>query len=551
MGSYQNIVKIEEMRKKIEEGDQESAIQILDTMDIKKIKNISDLNLIAEVLKDSERYDEAAQFYLKIYEKSGTRRTIGNLVNISIKRGNLKEAQKYLELYQKSASDDFDSFVFRYKIGKMQAASYDELIRILKTLKSMERTEKWEYELAKLYYKAGMVKECIKECSEIILWFGEGTYVEKAKMLRSYYASDESKEQFMEELKRRAEGSGAEYGATEDFEAESSGAENSEAGASRAEYSDADYSGAEYNEAEASGADYNGAEYDEADASEAEYSDSDDNGADRNGAEHIGEYQELVKADQDLEEYQDTYSEEQLSEEEEEDIYSGRDYMEEHDTKELEDGLKNDVRLILTDEAKDESTGDDTSVQNTKIREEDSTEEEDRKLSQISEEFQIDLDEVFGDFLCVTVIKKQLVSCLENLLSDSTQPALMIITGPEGSGKTTLAKSMALFLNITGRIQSSKVAKITAQKLNSLDIKSKREALRSCCIVIENACELKHTTIDGLLELIRYLKGDVAVILEDNKENQNKLITECPSFYDMLKNRIHLPQCPVNPPGGF
>ena len=50
-----------------------------------------------------------------------------------------------------------------------------------------------------------MEEECIQECSDIILWFGKGSYVEKAKMLREYFSGETSKEKMIEELKRRAQ----------------------------------------------------------------------------------------------------------------------------------------------------------------------------------------------------------------------------------------------------------------------------------------------------------------------------------------------------------
>ncbi|MDD3172660.1 MAG: hypothetical protein PHF63_03215, partial [Herbinix sp.] len=203
MGNYENIVKTEEIRRKVEEGDLLSAQKILDTIEIKKVKNISDLNLMAEVYSQNERYDEAAELYLKIYDRSISRRIVGQLVDVSIKRNNAEEAEDYLSQYLKNWREDFDSFVFRYRIDRIKGASYEQLISTLETLKKIEYTEQWTYELAKQYYKAGMEKECIRECSDIVLWFGEGIYVEKAKMLRSYYSGEAGKERIIEELKRR------------------------------------------------------------------------------------------------------------------------------------------------------------------------------------------------------------------------------------------------------------------------------------------------------------------------------------------------------------
>jgi type II secretory pathway predicted ATPase ExeA len=168
--------------------------------------------------------------------------------------------------------------------------------------------------------------------------------------------------------------------------------------------------------------------------------------------------------------------------------------------------------------------------------------EEDKKLIQFSEELQIDPEEIFGNFLHVISAKRQLVKSLEYILDDHTKTVYLMITGTRGSGKTTLAKDITLFLNKAGKLKSSKIAKIKADKLNTIDVMSKKETLRDCCVVVENASELKRKTIDSLLELSQSLQGNIAFVFEENKKNMNKLFRECPKLMDLFKNRIHLPQ---------
>jgi ABC-type glutathione transport system ATPase component len=168
--------------------------------------------------------------------------------------------------------------------------------------------------------------------------------------------------------------------------------------------------------------------------------------------------------------------------------------------------------------------------------------EEDLRLKQLGEKYELNPEEIFDNFLHVISVKKQIVKGLETILQDNKKAAFIIVTGAEGSGKTTLAKDMALLLSKAGRIQSSKVAKISAEKLNTVDIDSKKETLKSCCLVVENASKLKRTTIERILELTRQLKGDIAVVFEEDKKNMNKLFRECPSLMDLLRVRIHLPQ---------
>lgn len=205
MGAYENIVKIEEMRKRMGEGDYETALKILNTMSLKKVKKTSDLSIMAEVYEKNGRYEEAIDLLQRIYEKSKTRKIVFQLTMLSIKMFHIEDAEYYFKEYQLLAPNDFYNEIFRYKIDKLKGEPYEKLIATLVALKKKEYIEKWAYELAKLYYKAGMEKECIEECSNIILWFGEGSYVEKAKMLKAYYSGETNKEKMIEELKRRAQ----------------------------------------------------------------------------------------------------------------------------------------------------------------------------------------------------------------------------------------------------------------------------------------------------------------------------------------------------------
>lgn len=204
MGNYENIVKIEEMRKRMHEGEYTAALKILDTLDNKKIKNISDMKLIAEVYTLNKKYDEAFRLQTRIYDKSRLRKDLYQLVWLSIKRNNATDAEAYYEAYVKAAPSDIYRYVLRYQIDKLLGKPLDILISSLEALKKNDYIEKWAYELAKLYYKAGMEEECIRECSDIILWFADGKYVEKARMLRAYYSGEADKDMIINALKRRA-----------------------------------------------------------------------------------------------------------------------------------------------------------------------------------------------------------------------------------------------------------------------------------------------------------------------------------------------------------
>ena len=101
--------------------------------------------------------------------------------------GDYDAATEYYDEFVEIAPHDDMKYVLRYAIKKGQGASFDELITILEEYKDEEYTEEWAYELAYLYHKAGKADKCIDACDELILWFGDGPYVERALELKMLY----------------------------------------------------------------------------------------------------------------------------------------------------------------------------------------------------------------------------------------------------------------------------------------------------------------------------------------------------------------------------
>lgn len=206
MEKYDNIVKSAEIRKLVDNKMYQKALTILNTIDINKVKILTDLSVYAEVYIQTERYDQAKQLLMRIRAKSNSRRVIQQLIKLAIKTKNKEEAEAYYEEYVNVAPRDSDKYILRYRIDRMCEADIAVLIDSLERLKEYDYIEKWSYELAKLYHKAGMKDKCIRECNDIILWFGEGVIVEKAKMLKAIYVREEKrKESIPAEEKREAE----------------------------------------------------------------------------------------------------------------------------------------------------------------------------------------------------------------------------------------------------------------------------------------------------------------------------------------------------------
>lgn len=187
MEKYENIIKIEEIRRLAENKEYNQAAKIVDTMDISKIRATTDLSSIADVLIKKERYEEAIEVLNKIYEKSISRRVVFQLLEVSIKRNNVLLSKRYYDEYIYLAPNDSTKYIFQYLIKKMEDRPIEEQIIPLRELKKYEYIEEWAYELATLYHKADMQEECIEECKDIIIWFGSGDYVKRAELLKGYH----------------------------------------------------------------------------------------------------------------------------------------------------------------------------------------------------------------------------------------------------------------------------------------------------------------------------------------------------------------------------
>ncbi len=192
MRQYELAIRIAQIHHLIDERKYKKALAVVQTLDMKQVKSISDLNAIAEVYARTAQYDNAKDIYIKIYNKSHTRRCLYRLICLEIRTGDIEEAKSYYQEFLKMNANARDAIVLRYRIDKASGVSIGRLIDTLKELKVYEYIEEWAYELAKLYYKAGRFEECKVECQDIILWFGHGEIVERSKKLIEYVDDKET-----------------------------------------------------------------------------------------------------------------------------------------------------------------------------------------------------------------------------------------------------------------------------------------------------------------------------------------------------------------------
>ncbi len=168
-----------------ERGDFADAAKEADEIDWRHVRSARTLCMIGEIYEAVKRYEDAQAVLAYAYKRQPTGKTVlYRLAEVSVRLGNLSDAKKYINEFEQTAPNDFSRYILHYKVAKAERAPLDDQIAILKEYKDKEYTERWAYELARLYAKNGQKEKCVEECDDMILWFSEGRYVYKAMELK-------------------------------------------------------------------------------------------------------------------------------------------------------------------------------------------------------------------------------------------------------------------------------------------------------------------------------------------------------------------------------
>ena len=180
--------KLDEINDLVDRQDYKGALKIVDTIDWRRVRSARTLCMVGEIYEANKRYEDSRKLLLMAHHRAPIGRTvIYRLVELSIKMGNFDEAADYYKQFVEISPNDNSRYILKYKLARAKRAPLEEQISILKEYKSREYTERWAYELARLYAKAGKKEACIEECDDLILWFSEGKYVTKAMELKMKY----------------------------------------------------------------------------------------------------------------------------------------------------------------------------------------------------------------------------------------------------------------------------------------------------------------------------------------------------------------------------
>lgn len=509
MESYKTVRALAAIKTYMENGEEQEAYDLVRQLNIKKVRSVQDLNMMAQVCSRVGGYEDAKEINLLIYERTSSRRALAQVVELSIKQGQTKDAMYFLEKYEKVAPMDPSRLIYRFRIYKMLQEPLEDQIAVLEQWKTEEYSERWAYELAKLYHKIGDAKRCVDECNDIILWFGEGKYVEWASVLRGYHTGEVD----VETLQKYQE-QGTEPTAQETQTDEESEKDNEVA----AEESEETYEAVDT-------PDVSGKEAYPDKSAEAEETVSED--FVEEGAEQTFDDEAVTNAlisavdEMSKQELGQTYVSDFVPVEtkevfEEEAIRYMQDYLGDLSTKHVVD-LKGDVESKYQPE-------------------------EGGALEAMLYERELRLEDLLGNFARMEAVRKQIVRALDLIFAPNKRGNNLIITGGPASGKTELAKKIVKMLYRFQALSATRVAIVDAEKLNTMDIEEKKESLLDCCLIVEHAGELTNTTVDKLLALSQVSAGKSIVFLEGDRKSINALLRDNTELNRVFNNRIHLPE---------
>lgn len=541
--------KTEQMLKCLENKSYKEAYDIAEGIDWNKVKNVAVLCAVSEIYEYNGEYQKSREILFKAFDRqSDSKKIIYRLGMLALKMNELEEAKDCYEEFLKLAPNDSNRFIFQYKILKSQDAPLKEQIAVLEEFKKAEYVEKWAYELAELYKQAGMIKECLEECDDLILWFSEGKFIYKAMELKMGYKplTPLQQEKYMSRLEVAKE---LEIEETPEVEETPAPEENEEILPA-----DVRKLMEELEEESA-----------KIDAQKIS-KDTDEIVEDKPLIQKVVE--QLSVIDMGASHTETTEMEEIVAkelaemgdftppEQEEEGIKLG-------DTQEIAlsaKALANAARVEVPDETPIvEPVIPETSVPNPIM---DETGAKNNYDTGFVVQGRYDLEahseiglkaglteeqkKLFSYFVPVHGMSEQIVKVLQEdkcckSRYGTSRMGNVVIVGRKGSGKTVLAVNIVKAIQKARKMKQGKVAIVNARALNKKSAGEIVEKLHGGALVIESASKLNRNTVEELCGLMEGQTGELLVVMEDERKAVEKLFAAYPNFAKKFTSKIELP----------
>ncbi len=182
---YEFGVSVDEINRLIGERRFQEAAEIADTIDWTRVRGAFLLCKISDLYKINKRYQDSRDLLEIAYErKPASSKIIYSLCELELKLNNYIHALQLYNAFINVAPRDSDRFLLQYKLYKKQDVNVLEQIAVLEEFLRHDFREKWAYELAGLYLKAGDEQSCVRLCDEIVAYFGDGRFVIRALELK-------------------------------------------------------------------------------------------------------------------------------------------------------------------------------------------------------------------------------------------------------------------------------------------------------------------------------------------------------------------------------
>lgn len=198
LDKYEYNIKSDQIKKLYNRRDFAAAARIADQIDWRRVKDNTMISRVADIYENNKEYEKAKATLLIAYERSPMGRQLAyRLTVLSLRTKDFVEADEFYRDFVEMSPMDVAQYILKYRISKAKGEDIEVLIQILEAYVAVEKDERWQYELAKLYHEAGYEEKCVSMCNDIMLWFNDGKYADKALALKElhkdYVAKKETK----------------------------------------------------------------------------------------------------------------------------------------------------------------------------------------------------------------------------------------------------------------------------------------------------------------------------------------------------------------------
>lgn len=598
MDKYEYNLKLEEITKLVEEENYIEAAAIADTIDWRRVRNVRTLCMVSEIYEAGDRLEESRDILLRAYKKSkAVRGILFRLTEISIKLKEFDDAAEYYSEYVNAAPHDTSRYILKYMIYRGRGSAIEDQIEILEEYNQKEYTEKYAYELAKLYHRAGNKEKCIETCDELVLWFRQGKYVIRALELKQQITNLTPVQQAIYDNRNEASVPKPELVEAVVPDLEKAILENMPESEKEVITDDvimvtekelaqvvtehtAEQNSKEENKEENSSTDWGFTSnlvppvQNAATTTKKAY-----------GFNTADLQSELAKSMRDIisgitrkpDESDIVEPVNDIAHQEEEPLNLPKD----DDT--IEGQMTIDDILLAMSQTSQEENAEAAATEEPEVKEPEVTIEvpvaeepeaakepetaempavEIAKTKNIAEAIALEpmpepeeiptkLTEeqkyLFSYFATIGGLKEQLAGALytvikkKNSMDMTSRTGNMVILGAEGSGKTTLAIRFAKCISQEKGEESARIAKIYAEDFNKKDIPSTVAKIAGGTLIIEEAGDLEDAVVEQLSKAMEFRTDALLVILEDEKKYLKELFEKHPAFAEKFNAQVTIP----------